>query len=115
MVNGRLTTAMTVVAERAAAALLAPSSNSQSSSVGTSSLLWAAHVWRFGACAQAFMDALSWFDSNALARHASGPYLLGESFSVLDIMAISSMERLAAGGAHDMVQWRLESAHMASI
>lgn len=43
------------------------------------------------------MDALSWFESNALARHGSGPYLLGESFSMLDIMTISSMERLAAG------------------
>lgn len=48
-------------------------------------------------CMQAFMDALKWFEGTALARHASGPYLLGDSFSLLDIMTISSMERLAAG------------------
>jgi glutathione S-transferase len=61
------------------------------------------------------MDALNWFESSALARHASGPYLLGESFSMLDIMTISSMERLAAGGPRDMVEQRLESAHLALL
>lgn len=47
---------------------------------------------------QAFLGALSWFEGTALSRHPSGPYLLGDSFSLLDIMTISSMERLAAGG-----------------
>lgn len=46
---------------------------------------------------QSFLAALDWFEGSALTRHQSGPYLLGESFSVLDIMTISSMERLAAG------------------
>jgi len=49
-------------------------------------------------CAQSFLSALEWFEGVALTRHASGPYLLGDSFSLLDIMTISSMERLAAGG-----------------
>jgi hypothetical protein len=46
---------------------------------------------------QAFLASLQWFEGEALGRHASGPYLLGSEFSVLDIMVISSMERLAAG------------------
>jgi glutathione S-transferase len=48
-------------------------------------------------CLQSFMSALKWFERDALTRHSSGPYLLGEAFSLLDIMTISSMERLAAG------------------
>lgn len=46
---------------------------------------------------EAFVSVLDWFESNALMRYPDGPYLLGEHFSVLDIMVISSMERLAAG------------------
>lgn len=45
---------------------------------------------------QTFTEKLSWFES-ALAKH-DGPYLLGDTFSMLDIMCISFMERLAAGG-----------------
>jgi hypothetical protein len=46
---------------------------------------------------QSFLGALQWFEGTALSRHPSGPYLLGDSFSLLDVMTISSMERLAAG------------------
>lgn len=46
----------------------------------------------------AFLKALDWFES-ALARHGGGPYLLGAAFSLADIMAISTMERLAAGAS----------------
>ena len=44
-----------------------------------------------------FIVALEWFERVALARYQEGPYLLGAEISVLDIMAISAMERLAAG------------------
>lgn len=47
---------------------------------------------------KAFVSALEWFEGTALTKYAEGPYLLGEQFSLLDIMVISSMERLAAGG-----------------
>lgn len=44
-----------------------------------------------------FVKALDWFEGTALTRYADGPYLLGADFSLLDIMVISSMERIAAG------------------
>eukprot|EP00878_Enallax_costatus_P024363 GHUV01025997.1.p1 GENE.GHUV01025997.1~~GHUV01025997.1.p1 ORF type:complete len:308 (+),score=98.65 GHUV01025997.1:768-1691(+) len=46
---------------------------------------------------KAFVSVLDWFEGTALTRHTEGPYLLGEHFSLLDVMVISSMERLAAG------------------
>lgn len=59
------------------------------------------------------MSALKWFESDALTRHSSGPYLLGEAFSVLDIMTISSMERLAAGaGSCLMLELGCACAHL---
>ena len=45
----------------------------------------------------AFLEALAWFENEALGRHAEGPYLLGGEFSLLDIMCISYMERVGAG------------------
>eukprot|EP00879_Flechtneria_rotunda_P017240 GHRR01018061.1.p1 GENE.GHRR01018061.1~~GHRR01018061.1.p1 ORF type:complete len:536 (+),score=226.49 GHRR01018061.1:832-2439(+) len=45
----------------------------------------------------AFVKAMDWFEGTALAKHPKGPYLLGEDFSLLDIMMISSMERIGAG------------------
>jgi glutathione S-transferase len=42
------------------------------------------------------VQALEWFEGTALTRH-EGPYLLGDEFSMLDIMMISSMERIGAG------------------
>lgn len=50
-----------------------------------------------GSLQKAFVSVLDWFEGNALTRHPDGPYLLGEHFSLLDIMVISSLERLAAG------------------
>jgi glutathione S-transferase len=41
------------------------------------------------------LQALEWFEG-ALGRH-EGPYLLGAEFSMLDIMMISSLERIGAG------------------
>lgn len=45
-----------------------------------------------------FKSALDWFENDALARYPGGPYLLGETYSLLDIMCISYMERIGAGG-----------------
>jgi hypothetical protein len=42
------------------------------------------------------LQALEWFEGTALTRH-EGPYLMGAEFSMLDIMMISSMERIGAG------------------
>uniref|UniRef100_A0A383VDH2 GST N-terminal domain-containing protein n=1 Tax=Tetradesmus obliquus TaxID=3088 RepID=A0A383VDH2_TETOB len=44
----------------------------------------------------AFVKSLEWFEGSALSRH-EGPYLLGAEFSMLDIMMISSLERIGAG------------------
>jgi hypothetical protein len=43
-----------------------------------------------------WLQALEWFEGTALTRH-EGPYLMGAEFSMLDIMMISSMERIGAG------------------